>query len=234
MYEAVHARPDGDSTVARMALTAATQGYEGIVVRNHGDAPASYDPAIVRDAYDIDIATAVEVRARDTSRAGGFVGSHREDATLVLVHGGDPDINRFAVEQPTVDVLAHPMVDDGAFNHVMAKAATENGVRIEFNLDRILRSSGGDRVRAIRDLRRLTELVETYDVPYVVSSDPTSHLELRAPRELSALGTQLGLGDDTVETGLREWGELVERNRRLLSDSSVEAGVWRTGDDESA
>ena len=38
MYEAVHARPDGEATVARLARTAADYGYEGVVVRNHGDA----------------------------------------------------------------------------------------------------------------------------------------------------------------------------------------------------
>ncbi len=230
MYEAVHARPDGDSTVARLALTAANQGYDGIVVRNHGDDPASYDPSVVRDAYDIDVATAVEIRTHDTSQAGGFVGSHRDDATLVLVHGGDPAINRFAVEQAAVDVLAHPMAEDGEFNHVLARAARENGVRIEFNLANVLRVSGGRRVMAIRDLRLLWNLVDTYEVPYVVSGDPTSHLELRAPRELVALGAQIGLEEDAVETGLREWAILVERNRELMSDSFVEPGVWRSGD----
>jgi len=58
MYEAVHVRPDREaneradgnepgntdgSTVARIALTASEYGFEGIVVRNHGDSPASYD-----------------------------------------------------------------------------------------------------------------------------------------------------------------------------------------------
>ncbi len=139
MYEAVYAHPDGDSTVARHALTAADSGYDGIVVRNHGDAQADYDADAISDAYDIDVAAGVEVRADDPSRASGFVGNYRSDRTVVVVHGGDRRINRFAVEQPTVDVLAHPMREGGDFNHVLANAAADNGVRVEFDFGPVLR-----------------------------------------------------------------------------------------------
>jgi ribonuclease P/MRP protein subunit RPP1 len=227
MYEAVHAHPDGESTAARMALTASEAGFEGIVVRNHGDSPASYDPASVGEQYDIDVVTGVEIRASDPSRASGFVGSHRETVTVVAVHGGDPAINRFAVEQPAVDVLAHPMSGDGDFNHVLARAAAENGVRVELSLAPVLRQQGGSRVRALQDLRKLYELVEQYDTPYVVSADPTSHLQVRAPRELRAVGEAVGVSDEQIEVGLREWGKLASRNRERGSEEFVEPGVWR-------
>ena len=231
MYAAVHARPDGESTVGRLALTAREHEFDGIVVRNHGDQPASYDPEEVEAAYDVDVVPAVEVRAPDPSRASGFVGSHRESQTLVLVHGGDSQMNRFAVEQAAVDVLAHPMAGDGDFNHVLARRARENGVRVEFNLRTVLRAGGGTRVRALRDLRKLRELVEQCDTPYVVSADPHSHLQLRTPRELCALGDAIGLSGETVETGLGEWGRLARRNRARQSDAFVEPGVRRVTDD---
>lgn len=226
-YEAVHARPDGQSTPARMALTASEYGFDGVVIRNHGDSPVSYDPTNLREEYDIDVVTAVEIRADTPSQASGFIGAHRTDQTLVCVHGGTPKINRFAVEQPAVDVLAHPMVGDGDFNHVLAKRARDNGVRVELSFRAVLRNSGGQRVRALSALRKLWELLETYDVPYVVSADPVSHLHLRAPRELAAVGEQIGLAAETVETGLTEWGRLAARNRRRGSDDFVEPGVWR-------
>ena len=231
MYAAVHARPDGESTVRRLALTAREHNFDGIVVRNHGDRPASYDPEGVRDTHGIDVVPAVEVRTPDPSRAGGFVDSHRENQTLVLVHGGDPVINRFAVEQTAVDVLAHPMADDGDFNHVLARTARENGVRVEFSLRQALRAEGGTRVRALRDLRKLRELIEQCDTPYVVSADPRSHLHLRTPRELCALGDAVGLSGEIVETGLNEWEKLAGRNRTRSSDAFVEPGVKRVTDD---
>ncbi len=235
MYEAVHARPDGASTVARLASRASEFGFDGIVVRNHGDQPASYDPEAIGAKYDVDVVTGVEVRAEDPSRASGFVGNHRTENTVVCVHGGDPAINRFAVEQPAVDVLAHPMAGDGDVNHVLAKEAASNGVRLEVALGPVLRQDGGQRVQAIRDLRKLRELIDAYDTPYVVSADPTSHLELRAPRELAALGDVLGFDPDDVRDGLAEWGRLAERNRHRQSDAFVEPGVTKapeTTDDE--
>jgi len=225
MYEAVHARPDGDSTVARMARTAAEYGYDGIVVRNHGDSRATYDPDEISDETGVDVVTGVEVRTDDRSRASGLVGNHRDRSTIVAVDGGSVAINRFAVEQPAVDVLAHPMAGDGDVNHVIAKTAAENGVRLEFSLHDVVRETGGRRVRAIQSLRKLRELVEHFDVPFVVSADPTSHLELRSPRELMALGETIGFTADQIETGLGEWQRLADRNRDRMSASFVEPGV---------
>lgn len=225
MYEAVHALPDGDSTVARLALTAGDYGFDGIVVRNNGDSPASYDPGRISDEYGIDVVTGVEVKADDPSRASGFVGNHRDDRTIVAVHGGTPAMNRFAVEQPAVDVLAHPMVGDGDFNHVLAREAAKNGVRVELSFRRVLRRDGGPRVQALRGLRKLHELLTHYDAPFVVSADPSSHLHLRTPRELVALGDQVGIPGEDIERGLREWERLAARNRERQSDEFVEPGV---------
>lgn len=231
MYETAHARPDGRSTVGRLALTAAEYGYDGLVVRNHGDALPAYDREDIAETYGIDVVDGVEVRAEDPSRASGFVGNHRDHRTVVAVHGGSVEMNRFAVEQPAVDVLAHPMAEDGDVNHVIAKTAAENGVHIEWSLREVLRSDGGTRVEAIRGLRKLRELIEQYDVPYVVSADASSHLQLRAPRELRALGDVLECSPEWIEAGLAAWGEIADRNRTRTSDRFVEPGV-RLGRDE--
>jgi len=225
MYEAVHARPDGESTVARFARTAGAVGYDGVVVRNHGDAPAEYDPAAVGDASDVDVVEGVEVRAEDPTQASGYVGNFRPEYTILCLHGGTPALNRFAVEQERVDVLCHPMRGDGDLNHVLVRAARENGVRIEVNLADVLRTSGGPRVQVLQGLRKLRELIGTYEAPYVVSADPFSHLHLRAPRELLALGETIGFDADAIEAGLREWGRLADRNRERQSESFIEPGV---------
>lgn len=227
MYEAVHATPDGRATVARHASTAADYGFAGIVVRNHGDERAEYDPTRIREAYGIDVVRGIEIRADDPQQASGYIGSYRNDYTILAVHGGTNALNRFAVEQERVDVLAHPMRGKGDFNHVLAKAAARNGVRVEFDFEAVLRAEGGPRVQALADLRKLRELVEKYDVPYVVSADPFSHLQLRGPRELRAVGEQVDFSGEEIERGLEEWGRLAERNRERFSESFIEPGVER-------
>ena len=227
MFEAVHATPDGESTVARFAMVAREFGYDGVVIRNHSDARATYDAESIREAYDVDVISGVEVRAPDPQRASGYLGSARRKHDVVVLHGGTNALNRFAVEQERIDALAHPNRGDGAFNHVLAKAAAENGVRVEFNLEPVLRAEGGRRVQALSELRLLRRLVEKYEVPYVVSADASSHLHLRAPRELVALGDTVGLTGGLIENGLAEWQRLAERNRRRRSDSFIEPGVER-------
>lgn len=227
MYEAVHAVPDGRSTVARFARAAREYGFEGIVVRNHGDARAEYDPERIADAYGVDVVPGIEIRAENPERASGYLGSYREALPVVAVHGGTDTLNRFAVEQGRVDVLAHPMRGAGDFNHVLARAAARNGVRVEFDFGPVLRTEGGRRVQTLSDMRKLRELVEQYDAPFVVSVEPTSHLQLRGPRELVALGERIGFSDAQVRGGLREWGRLAERNRERLSESFIEPGVRR-------
>lgn len=228
MYEGVHAYPDGEATVARLAETAARYGYDGLVVRNHGDTPAEYDPEAVADEYGVDVVAGIEIRSADASRASGLIGNYRSKRDVVCVHGGD--LNRFAVEQAKVDVLAHPM-EAGDVNHVLARVAAENGVHLEFNFGDVLRAEGGPRVQAIRGLRKLRELVDQYDVPYVVSADPSSHLQLRAPRELAAVGELVGFDREAIEAGLLAWGEIAARNRRRRSGNYISPGV-RVEDDE--
>ena len=232
MYEGVHADPDGEATVARHALTAAEYGYEGVVVRNHGGRQATYDRAAVADAAGVNVVAGIELRSDDRSQLAELVKRYRPARTLVCVHGGDTGINRFACEQPRVDVLAHPMQGDGDVNHVLAKAAARNGVRIEFDLGPVVRDSGGERVQALRDLRKLRDIVDHYGTPYVVSGNPASHLELRAPRELVAVGEQAGFDADWLRAGFREWGELAARNRERDAESFIEPGV-RVEDDET-
>jgi len=226
-YEAVHARPDGESTVRRCATHAVSLGYDGVVVRNHGNARSDVDVDAVSEETGIDVVDGLEVRADSPEQASGYVGNYRPKYTVLLVHGGTNAMNRFAVEQERVDVLAHPMRGDGDFNHVLAKAAAEHGVRVEFDLSGVLRATGGQRVQAIGDLRKLRELVEQYDAPYVVSADGTSHRHLRAPRALAAVGEQVGFSREGIEDGLREWGRLVARNREVTDPDYVEPGVRR-------
>jgi ribonuclease P/MRP protein subunit RPP1 len=250
MYEAVHAYPDGEATVARHAATAARHGYDGIVVRsrdaldparddsgavNDGggsvgtgrDESPVRDPDALAEEYGIDVVDAVEVDADAPTSASGAVGNYRSDRTVVCVVGGDDALNRFAVEQPRVDVLARPTAGGGDFNHVLAKAARNNGVRVEFDFGPVLRATGGKRVRALADLRKLREIVDHYDAPYVVSANARSHLELRAPRELVAVGGAIGFDAEAVREGLRAWGDLVERNRERRSEGFIEPGVRR-------
>lgn len=223
-YDAITAYPEGTSTVSRYAKTAANQGYDGLVVRTRD---AEYDAPAIGDRYGVDVVTGIEVDAESPDSVSGSIGNFRGECTLLMVRGGTNAVNRYAVEADRVDVLTQPMAGDGDFNHVLARAAKTHGVRVEFDFGPVLRSSGGQRVQALRDLRKLRELVDQYDTPYVVSASATDHFGLRAPRELIGLGEQIGFSGAGIETGLAEWGRLAARNRERSDESFIAPGVKR-------
>ena len=223
MYEAVTAHPAGESTVARFARTASEYGYDGLVVRNGHE--VEFDAAAIGNAYGLDVVHGTEIEADSPEVAAGTVGGRRDEATVLSLVGGSDALNRFATEEVRLDVLSRPMASGGGFNHVLAKAASRNDVRVELDLGPVLRRSGGSRVRAIRDLRLLRKLVRKYDTPFVVSATARSHLELRAPRELVALGEVIGFSAAEIERGLREWGAIAAHTREVRSESFIEPGV---------
>ncbi|ESS12736.1 MAG: ribonuclease P protein subunit Rpp30 [uncultured archaeon A07HR60] len=229
MYEAVYPYPDGDSTAARHARVAARHGYEGLVVRTEIETPV----ATLREQSDIDIVRGVEIEIDSPDTAGGIVASVRPEFEIVSVRGGDDGVNRFAVERDRVDVLARPM-DGGEFNHVLAKAAKANQTRVEFDFGPALRAAGGPRVRALRGLRKLREIVDHYETPYVVTASPRSHLQMRAPRELVAVGRETGFEPEWLREGLAEWGVIAAQNRQRLSGEFIAPGVERGRYEEDA
>jgi len=224
MYEAVAAYPAGNSTVSRQAKTAADYGYDGLVVRTR---TAEFDADTISDRYGIDVVGGIEIDAADPEAAAGAVGNHRPECPVLLVCGGTDALNRYAVEADRVDVLSRPLAGDGDFNHVLARAAATNRVFVEFDLGVVLRKSGGPRVQALQGLRKLRELVEQYDTPFVVSATADSHRELRAPRELRAVGEQIGFRAEQITAGLEAWGEIVARNRERSEERFIEPGVRR-------
>ena len=154
MYDAVRVAADGRTTPARFAATAADAGFDGVVLAASHDEQVEYDSQAIQDAYGIDVVDGVEVVTTEKGEASGAISNLRRDTTVLLVRGGTPTINRYAVESPAVDVLRAPLADQGDVNHVLVKAAARNDVRIEVNFGPVLRASGGERVQALRGLDR--------------------------------------------------------------------------------
>lgn len=225
MYEAVRVEAGGRTTPARFAATGAEAGFDGVVVASRHDDRAEYDPDRLRDAYGIDVVEGIEIATADKGVASTAISDLRRETTVLLVRGGTEAMNRYAVETPAVDVLRDPLGGDGDVNHVLVKTAVENDVRIEVNLGPVLRKSGGPRVQVLRGLRKLREILNHYNAPYVVSADPAVHLAVRGSRELLAVGQRIGFTEEQVRAGLEEWSNIAETNRRRRSPEYVADGV---------
>lgn len=234
MYEAVRPYPAGDATAARFARVAGAYGYDGVVLRRSpdddaqgggaGDEPtASPSGPADSDAAPSDVVPAIEVDAADRDRLARLLRERREDVPVIVARAADGAASRFAAERERVDVL---LPTPGATpDHATIGTAAANGVRIGVDLGPVLRGDGGSRVRALGHLRTLVTDLRDRDAPHVVTGTPASHLALRAPRDIAALGAALDVSADWVRDGLAEWGRIIRRNRERAAPPPGEPGV---------
>jgi ribonuclease P/MRP protein subunit RPP1 len=149
----------------------------------------------------------------------------RKRAELVLVHGGDLEVNRKACETPEVDVLAHPEQgrNDGGLDYVMAKMAKKNGVAIEFNFRSLFLSYKKTRSDAFSKMLENAELVRKYKTPFILTSGAVEPYDLRSPSELLSFARLLGLNSKQAKLSLS--GRMLEENRKRLGGKWVMPGV---------
>lgn len=218
----------GAATPSRLALTAEAYGYDGLIIRSSPDDEPQPYPDV-----GIDLVSGIELDPSDRAQASGAIGHYRSQCDLLLVRGGETELNRYVLEEPRVDVLSAPFAGTGDLNHVLANTAAANDVAVELRLEPVLRDSGQRRISHIKQLRKAIELLTAAEAPYVVTAAATSHLELRSPRDLQSLASVLGL-ESVVEDppgvladGLSRWARITQRNRSRRSESFIEPGIYR-------
>ena len=224
LAEAATAYPTGQSTVSRLALTADRIGFDGIVIRNAPSTEATAAVAHRATADEIELVYGQELSTGTIETISGRLPQLRKETTVLMVAGGTEQMNRFVARQSHVDVLTRPIDHSGPdLDQGVAKAAIEHEVAVEIDLSP-LRSPGGIRVRYLDRLRRLWRIVEYYEVPYVLTIRPASHLELVAPREIVALAEIVGLDAVAARRGLATWMSIAERNREHAGEGFIEPG----------
>lgn len=173
---------------------------------------------------EIDIAVGVEIKDKP-NKIPHIVESVRRKAEVVLVHGGDLEANRVAVETPGVDILLHPEMgrEDSGIDHTMAKLAKKNNVAIEFSMNDLIQSSKVTRSRLLHSMLENSKLVRKYRTPFVLTSGAFDSFGLRSPSELFSLGKVLGFQDPEIKKASSDF--IVTENRKRLSGKWVMPGV---------
>ncbi len=134
----------------------------------------------------------------------------------VIVHGGDYDINRLAVSDKKVDVLAHPELGrkDSGIDAVLARKAAENKVAVEVNLGSIVRSRGGSRVHALKNIRRNLMLSRKYKFDLIAASGAKSRQELRDASGVFELLKLIGFTEEEAVRAIEENPDKILNRRK--------------------
>jgi len=209
----------GENTVEEVVEMAKKIGLDGIgIVRYHPELVT-----IPKD-NDIDIVDAVMVKAESAEELNEIVRRMRNRAEIIMVHGGNYDVNRAACENSMVDILCHPELGrrDSGLDHIAVKAAKQNDVMIEINFREILESHTKQRSYVLSSLKRNVMLCNKYDVKMITCSGAVSKWNMRSCRDMASiahlLGLELGEAINTVSNNAKE---AVERNRNKMQKGDV-------------
>jgi ribonuclease P/MRP protein subunit RPP1 len=165
-----------------MAKDGKKYGYSGIAVVGHN----ANEKTLLSE--DFSIYRGIEIQAKP-SRIREEIKKYRGSDLILIVNGGEEDRNRAAVETEGLDILIHPL----EFNNVLAKAASDNSVFIGFNLGLLIRLQGEARVRELKTMRINLKHARKYKLQLILTSDPHSIYDLRAPREMVAISSLFGM-----------------------------------------
>lgn len=188
---------EGESTIEQIAKRAKLLDFKGICFaeyfknENQIDQLRKEIDSIAKNEK-IDIYLGFEARNLDELKKLKQI---RKKYDVLLVRGGDLNLNRKAVETKEVDILTHPELEqkNSGINHIMAKLARKNNVAIEINFRQILQSYKGTRAHILKKMATNVMLCKKYKVPVIICSGGISHLHMKDPLILSSIGTLLGL-----------------------------------------
>lgn len=197
---AVFPYPNGDTSVRRFALEAATLGFDSLV--------AIDTPSLT--CGDVEVRTGIifhDIPVRDIiNRVKRF----RETDAVISVKAGDAGFNRAVIGMKGIHVLRsiHD-ADKKGFDHVSARMAADNNVAIDIDLSVITRLRGIARQRAIARYRDILVLEQRFEFPLTLSTCARSVLDLRAVRECTGLCSLLDMDISLVEKALAGVGTVT-------------------------
>lgn len=210
----VHSQLDFADSPNRMVLEAKKLGYSGICLSSINPGNVIFSPDISTSLINnFDVYTGIEIKEDNVAKMKKNVVRLREKCDIIIVGGGFEEINRAALEDGKVDILSHSTSRGSPLNHILAKAAADNGVALDFDPDTIIMQRGGNRIKILTSLRKNVQLARKYDVPMIITSNAKSHYDLRGPREMMALGMIMGMSQNEALQALSSVPQaIIKRN----------------------
>lgn len=228
-----HVRSDfseGESSLQDFSSRAKILGYKGICITEYFQSRKQIEE-LKKRCKEIGKENGIDIfvgfQARNVKELSQLANLRRE-FDILLVQGGDVNLNRKAVETAEVDILLHPEFDriDSGFNHTMAKLAKENNVAIEVNFREILLSSKNTRAHIIRNITENVKLCKKFHVQLIICSGAISHLQMKDPKVLISMGKILGLELSEAKKCVSEVPEnIIKMSKERQSENWIGPGV---------
>ena len=132
------------------------------------------------------------------------------DGSLSLVRAGEAGVNRTILTTPGVHVLCDlHNAPKNSFDRVCAQNAADRNVAIDIRVSPLRELRGVPRQRVIRLYEEILNLQRRYEFPLIISSGAHSPAEMRSPRAIEALLSDLGMEKELIERAFSTIPDLI-------------------------
>lgn len=222
---------EGENSIEEMVRIAEKLGYSGIAICDTYQGKEKIDElkkAIKEVETEIGVYLGVDIKAKDVNELKEIISKVREKVLVVVVSGGNYNINRAACEDSRVDILAHPesgRIDSG-LDQVCLEASARNNVRIQINFREILYSFRRPRSYILNHITKNIRLADHFRTPVIICSGAQSTWDMRSPRELVSIANVLGLDLGKAFQGVTSVPQqIIENNKKVLEGEKITEGV---------
>lgn len=159
------------------------------------------------------------LEASDWGELKRKIGEERESKDLIAFNSENDELAVKASEDPRIDILIYR--SEETINHVIAKKASENCIQIGFSLKQLQNSQ--NKYSILKTWSDSIQILEKFDTQYLITTEAEKSSDIRPPRDLSALITELeGDGKKAVSKNPLKLLKKVESRE---TDSFVRPGV---------
>lgn len=170
---------------------------------------------------DLDLVTCAEIEVNGIKQMKREISKFRKHADIVIVYGGEYNINRAASEDERVDIISHPEYrrKDSGLDEIIARAASERNIAIEINFHEILETYRKIRSHVMNHISKNIRICKRHGTPVIITSDSVDKWTMRDPRELAAMGQILGMNlEDSMNSVSSVPESFVQSNRRKMAN----------------
>ncbi|MDH5815773.1 MAG: RNase P subunit p30 family protein [Candidatus Nezhaarchaeota archaeon] len=199
---------------------------------------SSDDPSKLKDLevakeigrnFGVDVALRLDLKASSPNELKTYLRKYRRRVEIIGVYCDNVAVARTAARDRRVDITFYDpgdvlsILDEGQISLL-----AESGHYVEVNFTDLLHIGFDKQAKVLWDYSLMLKKIVKKGIPVIISSGASNIIDMRAPRELSALAFLLlnedreGLARDMVSTIPMR---LVQMNREKLSPSFVQPGV---------
>lgn len=177
--------------------------------------------------FNIEIYRRIDLSPKNVEDLKKKLRQFRRKFEILSVKCVEKKICTWAARDRRVDILNFPSIEYlKNFTESTANLAAEGETAIEIWFKQFLDIRGIKRARLIAETRRVAKIALKKGVKIVIDSGAGNIFEMRAPRELGALGYLLDIPDEQIELAISENPlNIIKTNLSKLSPNFVLPGI---------